>query len=300
MAWNGSSNRREDARRDNGGASPSRVRGAIAALAVVVIAALAFLAVRHFLSGDGDEAQSPRDRTKTTKIADAMPRVSAGGLTNAAPAEPSGPKAYKDLSNAEKLEYYRKKYGDNIPDNLKPVVYYLENPPARNFRAKPGKASIFKHRSEREIASFLMVEPGTRMVRPVEFGERFDRDLAMSLSDPIEIAADDTEEQRRLKEAVIDAKAELLERAKAGENPSKVMTEAAKELYLLGRYRDDLEAEIRAIKNDPSKSDDDLSLAVEAANKMLAKKGLKPLRQPNMLIRHANLNRARKTKEGGR
>ena len=38
-------------------------------------------------------------------------------------------KKYNEMSNEEKLKYYRDKYGENIPSNLKPIVYYLENPP---------------------------------------------------------------------------------------------------------------------------------------------------------------------------
>lgn len=212
-------------------------------------------------------------------------------------AEQPKPKKYKDMTTNEKLQYYRDKYGDNLPDNLKPIVYYLENEPKVNYRRKSNITSIFKHRSEREIAAFLMVEPGTWMMRPVEFGDKFDKDLATALEDKIEITEDDTEEQRQLKQAVIDAKADLLAQAKDGKSPSKIMSEASNELYLLGKYKRDLEDEVRAVKNDPTKSEDDLRLTVEAANKMLEKKGLKPLRQPNMLIRRANLKKAKRKAE---
>ena len=76
-------------------------------------------------------------------------------------------KKYSQLTREEKLAYFRDKYGDNLPDNLKPIVYYLENEPKTNYKPKPRLEAIFKYRSEREIASFLMVEPGTWMMRPV-------------------------------------------------------------------------------------------------------------------------------------
>ena len=138
-----------------------------------------------------------------------------------------------------------------------------------------------------------MVEPGTWMMRPVEFGTKFDKDFLQSFKDRIEILPSDTVEQRQLKNAVIAAKKELFDRAKIGEIPSKIMSDFSNDLYQMGQYRRDLESEIRMIKNDPSKSDTDVALAVEAANKMLEKKGLKPIRQPNMLIRNVNLRRVR-------
>jgi len=270
-------------------------RGIIFCLCILV-SLVCFVILGVWLWSGGGEAETRRPTVaKPAKIVEVAPKPVATNVTRGMDVPER--KAYKDLSNAEKLKYFRDKYGDDIPDNLKPIVYYLENPPTKNFKKKPDKASIFKYRSEREIASFLLVKPGTWMMRPTTFGAKFDVDLIQSMQDKIEIKAGDSEEQRQLKEAVIAAKEELMDLAKAGEDPSKVMTEFAKDLYQMGQYRRDLESEIRAIKNDPSKSDDELSLAVEAANKMLEKKGLKPLRQPNMLIRNANLRLAGERKK---
>lgn len=278
------------------GEGPVSIRSII--WGVIIVLTIASIGIGFILNRKN--GGSCDDNTSKDRLSPIPVHESAGNPQSQIAATVTQPerRKYKDLTNSEKLQYYRDKYGDDIPDNLKPIVYYLENEPKQHFRAKSDKTAIFRHHSEREIASFLMVEPGTRMVRPVVFNERFDKDLAIALSEPIEITAEDSEEQRRLKEAVVEVKNELYERAKAGENPSQIMTDAAKELYLLGQYRDDLDAEVRAIKNDPTKSDDDLTLAVEAANKMLKKKGLKPLRQPNMLIRRANLKKAQKKAKG--
>lgn len=207
-------------------------------------------------------------------------------------------KKYKDMTREEKLAYYRNKYGDNIPDNLKPIVYYLENEPKEHYRGRTDKTSIFKHHSENIIASYLAMEPGTWVMRPTEYDAKFDNDFAKAIKEDIKILSDDSEEVRNLKQAVIEAKAYMQEEAKKGKAPSEIMTETSKEMYILGQYKRDLAEEISALKRDPNKSDDDVLLAVEAANKMLEKKGLKPLRQPNMMIRRANLKRAKARSKG--
>ena len=244
-----------------------------------------------YYSSSGGRGSTTTAQTNKALIPSATPATSPSAATP--PPPPPKRKKYKDMTREEKLQYYRDKYGNNLPDNLKPIVYYLENEPKVNYRGKSSITSIFKHRSEREIAAFLMVEPGTWVMRPVEFGDTFDKDLAIALEEKIEITDADTDEQKNLKQAVINAKAELLEQAKSGKSPSKIMSEASNELYLLGKYKRDLEEEVRAAKNDPSKSEDDVRLVVDAANKMLEKKGLKPLRQPNMLIRRASLKKAK-------
>ena len=245
-----------------------------------------------YYASSGGRGSTATSKANKALIQAVTPATSPSAATTSPPPPPR--KKYKDLTREEKLQYYKDKYGDNLPDNLKPIVYYLENEPKVNYRGRTDITSVFKRHSERTIAAFLRVEPGSWVMKPVQFGEKFDRDLALALEEKIEINDDDSDEVRKLKEAVIDAKSYLGEEAKKGKSPSAIISEASQELYTLGQYKRDLENEIRAIKNDPTKSDDDLSLAVEAANQMLAKKGLKPLRQPNMLIRYATLKRAQK------
>ena len=205
----------------------------------------------------------------------------------------NGKKKYSEMSDEEKLRYYKDKYGNNIPNNLKPIVYYLENPPKRNFKPNNRLESIFHNKSEREIAAFLLAEPGRVMIRPVNFGVAFDKDFNESLLKEIEFSPEDTAEQKELKAAVIETKKELLSLMKDGKKPSEIMTEAANELYQLGQYRSQLEKEVLSVRNDPNKSSQDLIETVMAANLMLKKKGLKPIRQPNLFIRKAILNKKR-------
>jgi ABC-type glycerol-3-phosphate transport system substrate-binding protein len=129
------------------------------------------------------------------------------------------------------------------------------------------------------------------MRRPT-FGRRFDADFAESLKEDIEIAETDTAEQKALKQAVIDTKAELSARMKAGEKPSDIMNDFTGSLYELGQYRRTIEEELTRLKKDETISDNDIVDFVGAANQMLTEKGAKPIQMPKMIFRHISLKRA--------
>ena len=198
----------------------------------------------------------------------------------------------KDEKRARQLKQIREKYGDNIPENLKPVVYFLENPPQQTFHPAKTKASIFKRRCEREIAEMIMTAPGTWFMRKPTFGERFDSDFKASLTEEIEFSDTDTPEQRELKKAVIDTKNELAARMEAGEKPSDAMNAFAGSMYDLGQYRRTLQDELGKIKRDASYSDKDIQDFVDVANKMLKEKGAQPIPMPKMVFRHISLKKA--------
>ena len=289
MAWNRPTEENVKAKGE-GEQRSVHLKGLIAGVIVVLVAAVA----AWWLWQTGETRQDAASTAeKPALIKEVAPSV--------APTNVPVEKSYKEMTNAEKLKYWKDKYGDNPPPNIKPIVYFLENPPQRHFKAKESPYKIFRHSSERHIAALLSVRPGNWMMRPPHYDEKFDIDFAAALSEPIEITADDTEEQRALKKAVIDTKAEIAERAKKGENPSDIMNEAGKELFNLGQLKRDLEIEVGKVRRDPNASDDDYSTIVEAANKMLEAKGLPPVRSPSILERQYALKcqaeRARKKQQ---
>ncbi len=243
-------------------------------------AAIVVLSSQKKPKGDAVAQKNPPQRISETR-----PSIS----TNKAVAASEAKKRYNELTREEKLAQIRAKYGDNIPENLKPVAYYLENPPQQIFHPAKSKFHYFKHRCEREIASVLNIEPGTWMMKKVLFGDKFDKDLAAALEDPIEFKADDTDEIRAMKEAVADTKKELAERMKNGETASEIMNTTISELYALGEYKRNLEEQVGEIRRDSAYSEQDVEDIVTAANEMLAAKGLPPMRMPNMIIRRASL-----------
>ena len=263
--------------------------------AVVAVAAVAGV-VWWWFGGHGATAlpaekpakqkvEKPKAEKPVKTVREAKP---APAVTNA----PPKPKMYKDMTREEKLKSIRDKYGDNIPDNLKPTVYYLENPPQQTFHPARSKYHYLKRSSEREIASVLNIQPGKWMMRAVTFGDKFDKDLAAAMGEKIKFEEDDSDEVKAVKQAVIDTKKDLADRIAQGEKASDIMNSTVKELYTLGQYRRTLEEQVGSIRRNSEYSDDDVRDVVNAANEMLKSKGLPPLRMPNMHIRHANLKRA--------
>lgn len=264
----------------------NRHRVAVAGLSVII---LGIFSASYFIFGRGSGKES-LSRKPTAAHSSQIADVGTNS-TKVSTALPRPAKAYKDMSREEKIKYWRDKFGNNLPDNIKPIVYYLENPPQQTYRGKSRPEAIFRHKSERQIAAFLSVTPGNWMMRPKVFDKSFDDDFTQSMCERIEILPNDTEEQRQLKELVINAKKELAARLKAGETPSEIMTATAKELYDLGQYRRNLQKEVIAAQHDPNLSDQDVADTVEAANKMLEAKGLKGLRTMHPAIRQAYISR---------
>lgn len=284
MAWNGS---------DNTGSVPAKPAGSKSAasgsvtkvlLAAAVVAALCAAAVVYFLlRGSGKPVPKAPEKPSGGKIAEVAPAV-----TNRV--EAVKPPAEKPLSTREKrLKYYRDKYGNNIPDNLKPVVYFLEHPPQKTFKVE-GDTPYLRHPSERHIAGLILVEPGTLFVMKPEYGEAFDKDFLNALMDKIEIYDDDPEDVKRVKEEVELVKKEISAICrKEGKIPSEIMNEQAAAMFELGRYQRDLEAELDKIYDSANLSDDEVDDFFKAANKLLESKGLAPLALPDMSKRSMRL-----------
>ena len=287
MAWNGSNGKNTNgtsaAKRPVGGArkSPSVMRGAFAALAVVALAAGAWWWIAR--SGGAPAEPTEDTRPKVKKTVEPRKPSPPAAKTEQAPKE-------KQLTEREKrLKYYRDKYGDNIPENLKPVVYFLENPPQKTFRIQ-GDTPYLRHPSERHIAGLVLKEPGTFFVMKPEYGEAFDKDFVNALVDKIEVNDDDPEDVRRMKEEVELVKKEIAAVCrKEGKTPSEVMNEQAAAMFELGRYQRDLEAELDRIYDNPDLSDAEVDDFCKAANKMLEGKGLAPLALPDMTRRSVRL-----------
>lgn len=287
MAWNGSNGKNTNgtsaAKRHAGGAkkSPSVMRGAFAALAVVALAAGAW----WWIARSGGAPAEPTEDTRPKEKKTVEPRKPSPPPAKTEQA----PKEERLTERERRLKYYRDKYGDNIPENLKPVVYFLENPPQKTFRIQ-GDTPYLRHPSERHIAGLVLKEPGTFFVMKPEYGEAFDKDFVNALVDKIEVNDDDPEDVRRMKEEVELVKKEIAAICrKEGKTPSEVMNEQAAAMFELGRYQRDLEAELDRIYDNPDLSDAEVDDFCKAANKMLEGKGLAPLALPDMTRRSVRL-----------
>ena len=287
MAWNGSKGNDTDgtsaAKRPAGGArkSPSVIRGAFAAIAVVALAAGAWWWLSRGDGGAGGEPEKPEPKPQQRQRIE-----TPAAPTNAVPTPPT-----KEEKRLAEIKYFEDKYGTNMPPGVKTHVYFLKNPPKTHYKIK-GRFDYFRHPAERQIASLVAVEPGTFILSPPEFGESFNRDFLASILDKTEILPDDDEETKAMKELVYDTKKQMVEIQKRdGKLPSEILTEQAQMLYELGQVEQNLENELAKVRNNPDVSDEDVDDLFRAANKIRESKGLPAQAVPDFSKRSIRLRR---------
>ncbi len=129
---------------------------------------------------------------------------------------------------------------------------------------------LFKHDSDIMIADVITARPGERLI-DLELDRDFDRKFAASLSKPIAPHEKDTDEDRRVKDAVAQTREVLAERMAAGESPAKVIQEARQDLNKIADYRDLLESELHKLAE--VEDEEYLDSFVAEANKLLDEYG---------------------------
>lgn len=279
MAWNGSDNTGSVPVKKPAGVKPA-ASGSVpkVLLAAAVVAALCAAVVAYFLFRDsGKPVPKAPEKPSGGKIAEVAPAV----VTN--------------VSSSSQEEVKRveiRKLGDGrfmkYVDGKQAWMYPRKSidPPTRTNgqnRVLSIEQRIFKYRSDMEIAGLLMAQPGDMAIGDPEYGKFFQKDFLKSLVDPAFPRESDTEEERALKRAVTEVKAELKERYDAGEDLAKIMYDARNELRELGAYKQELEEEVRKRAKDGSLSAEDIDDLVTAANVMLESRGISPIRKGGFL-----------------
>ena len=259
-------------------------------IAVVAVAAILGAGIWWMMGRDKAQPSPEPDLPKKTAL--------AKEVKPAAAPKPEQPKKRVPQTREERLAWFEKKYGTNIPENLKTTVYFLKHPPTTTYRPLPRPEDIFKHQSEKTIAAVLLHKPGAFVMRRTVYDESFDMDFRKSLEEPIIAKDDDDEATKELKAAVNDVKAELAERMRAGEKPSKIMTDTMDTAYELGKYSRNMETMLHEMSDNPANTDKDIEDFVNAANKLLKEKGAGEMEMPNFFRRQLRLKMlARKAKK---
>lgn len=292
MGWNGSSAATSAAtnkkvakpRKVSSGAPMSGAfKGTLALIIVLAIGAGAYWYVTNVLPKAKESTEEKIDKKTIAEVA------------------PEIVERVEEVKVPEKPIRATKK-GTPIPDKVQPdergVLRYPNgqrwvDPNDLHIVKHPEPRKIFKHSSENQIAVLLQLDP-TRMApfligkrRP--YGDRFVVDFNNSLADKIEINNDDSPEDRELKEAVIGAKQDLYAAMQRGEDVAQVMNDAQRELDLMATCYNDVKAEYQKMLRDENVSDDEVEVFVEAANKVLADRGINGFTMPNLARRQAQL-----------
>ena len=265
------------------GAQPARRRVVLCAL-LGAVALSAGVAAWFFLRGGGsDNGHGDGGETETA-------RPAAIAEVKPAQARPSGTNAVEkeDRNSLEWLKKHDKRY--IVPPDAvrrpngrlytKDGRRILERLPARTLRADAGRKKVFEHQAEREIARLLSIEPGKFFIGNSNYGPKFQQSFAEAVASPTPILEDDDDATRALKTQVNEVKKELAERLKNGEDIVEIMKNTEKELRTLATFRNDMMKELTALRFDESVTEQDYKDYVEAANKMLADRGMKGISSP--------------------
>ena len=277
MAWNGSNGKNTSgtsaAKRPVGGArkSPSIVRGAFAALAVVALAAGAW----WWLARRAPEPVAPERPKRPAKAP--LPAAEK-------PTPLPKPKDYSSLDNIQ-LRRLPESETNNLTEAQVKYwrMFHPWPPPDKDQpKAKHGKYHIFETRADNEIAFVLATEPGTMVIGNRSVGPDFESRFLKSLEKPIIVSKDDSEYEQNLKRAVIEAKLNLKDALDRGEDIGKIMDEARAELQKLARYRAQLEKEATVMLHRGEIGAADAEDVIKAVNKMLEEKGIAPIELNSM------------------
>lgn len=251
---------------------PSPVRGLIAGGVVVVLAVVAYFV---FFSG----AEKPQKEATTKERSRIKEVTPAAAPKFAEEVEEKKPKV--EIKNVEGGRIM--KYVDGKPAWLYPRIPISAHPITNHIGEASWESKVLECRSDVEIAFLLNREPGTQVLGFTDYGISFESDFKESLKKPIVINPDDTPEAKALKEAVIEARKELVSRMNAGENLADVMAETEKSLQELGMYREEIKKMVEEKGEDGDLSASDIKDLLGAANMMLEERGAKPMEMPAFL-----------------
>ena len=155
----------------------------------------------------------------------------------------------------------------------------------------------FKHTTDRQIASLILMRPGGSVFGNPRYGADFVERFLKSFDNPAIPEPGDSEEQKELKHAVAEVKAELKSRYDAGEDIVQILKDTRNELRELSAYRKELEQHVRDFSKDGKLSAEDIEDCINAANQMLQSRGIEPMKVRGFL-KYQLMLRKNKGKEG--
>ena len=278
MAWNGSNGKNTNGTSVSKSPPcsarkcPSIMRGAFVVLAVVAIAAGVWLV----MSRDGGDPIEKQSKVKTTK---AVVKPIARTI-------PTTPKQESKVEEKPVPFWELDESQTNTLSETQLKKWRTVRRPRREpfTRNRPkARYEIFDYRSENMIACLLAAKPGQGFIGTPNYKD-IDKDFLESCTHPIVVAKDDDEYAAELKRQMIEVKIDLKNRLDAGEDLAEILQSSREEMQKLAEYRRLMAEEVRQVEL----SDESVESAkdiIDAANKLLAEKGIAPLK-PNPITAH--------------
>ena len=158
-----------------------------------------------------------------------------------------------------------------------------------NLTSVKAKYAIFANHCENDIACLLTIQPGEGLVGTPRYNGRFTKNFLDSLNSPIIINEDDEPDVAELKQAVIEVKKDMKAAYDRGEDLEQIMLDTRAEYQKLFVFKQGMQRTVSEYVKNNEVSDEDIETYVEAANTMLAEKGIAPLKLGPILIQKIRL-----------
>lgn len=262
MAWNRSSNSKPTgaALRRGGTPRPTIVRGVIGGAVIIVGAAVA---AWWLLTDDA--------AMKTTRPAEG----NRGFIREVKPAATA--KTVAQVTNQvdkDEKKVFRSNYSTKRMFASEEEMKEWERQNVTRPSVSIGKKVIpVCNYVESEICRVIFAKPGD-MVLEYPMPPNFDEQMAAALLNKVKYEEDDTEEYKQEVIQLELAKAELRKLLKEGRNLREVLQSEAEALKKAAETKENVEAYLREIADDPNATLDDVKEAEVAANKLLEKHGV--------------------------
>lgn len=275
-----------------GAAKPAWLKGAIAGALVVV---LGIVAVFMLMPEKKPAPPAPKPKVEKPKVE--KPKVES---PKAVPVAPTNVVSEKKVEEPPKERFFG---STNVVwerpanwDQLSRAEKTRIQPVGRVIKPVGwGQRQLFKRLSDKKIERFLRMTPGKLVLGTVRYDEKFKEDFLKSLEEPIEYVEEDTEDDRRIKQAVGETRRALKEAYDRGEDIVEIMNRAEKEAHELAAYKINLRSLVNQERMKGEMNAEQFKDFVDAANKMLSDKGIEPLEQTKIWFHKAKLDAARES-----
>lgn len=247
---------------------PSFVRGALAGLLVVVLAAGGYLAFLADAEKPQPQAVERARRRPPVRERRQAPSAAVREETNAVPAETAveKPKPKPKHPGFGKYPVEVDENGDR---------WIVRNGRRRKvIRGGPvgTRRRLWFNGAENAISALVTVKPGDTIVG-FEIGPGFKEEFANSLLNKIEITPEDTPEEAEEKRLVREAKNELVKAIRNGEDVERIMREEYRNVMKMYNYRQNLLNGLKDLR-EKGASVRDLDDYVKAANRLMEQHGM--------------------------
>lgn len=241
--------------------------GIVAAVVVVAGALLAWWLLRGNGTQDDEEARKARGLIKEVAPAKAPAAEPEKVATNTV-------KKHKFPIHVDERGVRRYSNGVRVYDEKTPM-----RKPTTPFGDKP----IFKHWTLNELASFITLQPGGMLFGTRKYDEKYLEKLKKGLAEEIVINEDDDEKTKQIKQEMMDVQRDF--RKMSDKEILATVQDTYSELMRLARYKNDVQQMVKdAIRERGDMTEQDYQDVVNAANEMLKKEGIAPIRN-SVLIR---------------